>query len=53
MALVYQSSILSEMVLRNMICFMSEVGILAAKKLMRTLWSVILAYIMLLWKVEI
>ena len=35
-----------------MICFMSRVEILAAKKLMRTLWSMMPVQVVLLWKVE-
>ena len=52
MAFEYQSSILPETVLRDMICFISRVGIPAVKKLMRTLWSVMPVQVVLLWKIE-
>ena len=42
-AFEYQLSILSEMVSRGMILFMSGVVIPVAKKLIRTLWSIMLA----------
>ena len=50
-AFEYQLSILSGTVLRDMIYFMSRVGILAVKKLMRSLWSVMPAQVVLYWKV--
>ena len=37
---------------RDIIHLISGVGILAAKKLIRTLWSVIPVWVVLLWKVE-
>ena len=49
---MYQLSILSGTVSRDMICFMSGVEIPAAKKLMRTLWSMMPVQMVLLWKVE-
>ena len=53
MAFEYQLSILSGMVSRDMIHFMSGVGILAVKKLIKMLWSVIPVWVVLLWNVEI
>ena len=52
-ASVYQLSIWSGTVSRDMIHFIKGVGIPAAKKLIRTLWSVMLVWVTLLWKVKI
>ena len=52
MAFEYQLLILSGTVSRDIIHFMSGIGIPVAKKLIKTLWSMIPAQVVLLWKVE-